>query len=52
MIVVDPTSQLCFRFIRMSMGGIGIGGPVGLAIGGAVLTGVDIAIGFFRLFLW
>ena len=31
---------------------ISLGRAEGLAISGAVLTGADIAIGFFRLSLW
>ena len=31
---------------------VSLGGAEGLAISGAVLTGADIAFGFFRLFLW
>ena len=31
--------------------GLAIGGAVGLAINGAILTGADIAVGFFRLSL-
>ena len=37
-------------FIRAAMG-LGIGRAVGLAIGGAVLTGTDVAVGFSGLVL-
>ena len=38
----------------MFVGGlaIGLGKIDGLAIGGPILMGADIAIGFFELFLW
>ena len=36
----------------MSVMSLGIGRVVGLAIGEAVLTEIDIAIGISRLFLW
>ena len=32
--------------------GLAIGGTVGLAIGGAVLTEMDVAVGFSGLSLW
>ena len=31
---------------------IGVGGVKGLAIDEAVSMGADVAVGFFRLFLW
>ena len=31
---------------------VGLGGAKNLAIGGAVLTGADVAVGFSRLSLW
>ena len=36
----------------MSMIGLGISRMVSLAIDGAILTGAEVAIGFFGLFLW
>ena len=51
MVVMDPTGQPCFRFIKKSMVGLGIGRAMGLAIGRAVLTGADVAISFSRLSL-
>ena len=64
MVVVDPTSWPRF-FIRATVGpasrprffvgaivGLAIGRAVGLATGGAVLTGADVAVSFFGLFLW
>ena len=48
--VVDLVSQLHF-FIRAAMG-LGIGKTVGLSIGRAILMETDVAVGFFRLFLW
>ena len=52
--MVDPTGQLRF-FIRAAMGPAGrphfFDALVSPAIGGAVLTEVDIAIVFFRLSL-
>lgn len=56
LVVVDPTDQLCFRFIRMIMMiltiGLAIDRAVGLAIGGVVLTKKKVAVGFFGLSLW
>ena len=46
---MDLASRLRF-FIGAAMG-LGIGRIVGLAIGGAILTGIDVAIGFFKLSL-
>ena len=40
-----------FRFIRISVMGVGLGEADGLAIGGAVLTEADVIVGFSRLFL-
>ena len=31
---------------------VGLSGAEGLVIGGALLTGTDVAVGFFRLSLW
>ena len=52
--VVNSASQPCFRFIGMSVVGLAIGlsGAKSLAIGGTILTGADVAIGFSELFLW
>ena len=41
-----------FRFIGTSAVVLGIGEAVGLAISGTVLTGANVAIGFFGLSLW
>ena len=49
-VVVDLAGRPRF-FIGAAMG-LGIGGVVGLAVGGAVLTGTDVAVGFFELSLW
>ena len=43
--VMDLASRPCFL-------AVGLGGADGLAIGGAVLTGSDIAVGFSGLSLW
>ena len=51
MVVVDPTGQHCFHFIRISMVGLGISRAVGLVIDGVILMGAYVAIGFFGLFL-
>ena len=51
MVVVDPTSRSYFYFIGMSVVGLGIGGVLGLAINEVILTVIDVAIGFSRLFL-
>ena len=48
--MVDLADQPHF-FVGAVMG-LGISGAVSLAIGGAVLIGTDIAIGFSRLSLW
>ena len=40
------------RFFIRAVIGLGISRVVGLAIGGAVLIGTDVAIGFSELFLW
>ena len=59
--VVDPISRP--RFIAVDPAGrprfgavvglaVGLGGADGLAIGGAVLTGANVAIGFSGLSLW
>ena len=53
--MVDPTGRPRFRFIGMSVVvdlAVGLSGVEGLAIGGAVSTGANIAIGFFGLSLW
>ena len=63
-VVIDPAGRLCF-FVGAAVGlasrpyffvgvtmGLVIGEMVDLAIGGAVLTRADIAIGFSGLFLW
>ena len=42
----------CFRFIGISIMGVDLGGVDSLAIGEAVSTGVDVAIGFSGLSLW
>ena len=42
---VDPAGRLCFL-------AVGLDGADGLAIGGAVLMGVDVAVGFSGLSLW
>ena len=39
------------RFFIGAVMGLGISGTVDLAIGGAVLTGMDVTIGFFGLSL-
>ena len=52
LVVVDPRGWPCFHFIGMFTMGLGIGRAKGLAIGGAILMGADIAISFFRLSLW
>ena len=52
--MVDPTSRPRFHFIGMSVVvdlAVGLGGVEGLAIGGAVLTGADITVGFSELSL-
>ena len=53
--MIDPTGRPHFRFIGMSVVmdlAVGLGGAEGLAIGGAVSTGVDVAVGFSGLFMW
>ena len=40
-----------FRFIGMSVMSVGLGGADGLVIDEAVLTGADVAVGFFGLSL-
>ena len=47
--IMDSISQSCFRFIGMSMIDLGIARAVGIAIGRAILTKIDIAIGFSKL---
>ena len=62
--VVEPTDWLRF-FVRAGVGpagrprffvgaimGLAINRAVGLAIGGAVSTGADVAVGFSGLSLW
>ena len=51
MMVVDPTGQSYFRFIRISAVGLEIDEVVGLAICGAILTGTNVVVGFFGLSL-
>ena len=48
--VVDPADWPCFRAVVGLA--VDLGKANGLAIGGAILTGLDVAIGFFGLFLW
>ena len=49
--MVDPTGRPRF-FVGAVVGlAIGLGRADGLAIGGAVLTGLDVAVGFSGLFL-
>ena len=48
--VVDPAGRPLF-FVRAAVG-LALGEVVGLAIGGAVLTGADVTVGFSGLFLW
>ena len=52
--VVDLVGRPCFHFIGMSVVGlaVGPGGTEGLAIGGAVWTGADVAVGFSGFSLW
>ena len=55
MVVMDLANKPCFRFIGMSVVidlAIGLGRAESLAIGGAVSTKADVAIGFFELSLW
>ena len=40
------------RFFVRTVMGLNISRAVGLAIGRAILTGIDITIGFFGLSLW
>ena len=49
-VVVDLTDWPRF-YIRAAIG-LGIDKVVGLAIGGTISTGTDIAVGFFGLSLW
>ena len=50
--VVEPTSRPRF-FVGAVVGlAVGLSGADGLAIGGAVLTEADIAVGFSGLSLW
>ena len=51
-VVVDPISRSCFRFIGMSMGSLGMGGVMSLGLSRAVLTKVDVVVGFFGFLLW
>ena len=44
--------QLYFRFIGVSVIGVGLGKADSLTIGGAVLTGADVTVDFSRLCLW
>ena len=52
--VVDLIGQSHFHFVRIFVMDftIGLGGAESLAIGEAILTETDIAIGFFELSLW
>ena len=47
---VDPASRP--RFGAVVGLAIGLGGVDGLAIGGAISTGREVAVGFSRLSLW
>ena len=47
--MIDLASQP--RFFVKAVVGLVIGRAVGLAIGGAILIRMDIAVGFFELFL-
>ena len=55
-VVVDPIGRP--RFFAVDPAGrprflaVGLGGADGLAIGGAVSTGADVAVGFSGLSLW
>lgn len=49
--VINPIDWPYFYFIVVVVS-LDIGGATGLAIVGAVLIGVKVAIGFFGLFLW
>ena len=49
---IGPANWPYFRFIEMSVVNVGLGRADGLIIGGAILRGADVAIGFFKLFLW
>ena len=51
---MDLAGQPRFYFIGMSVVGliVGLKRAKGLAIGGAVLTGANVAIGFSGLSLW
>ena len=40
------------RFFVKAAIGLGIDGVIDIAIGGAVSTGIDIAVGFSRLSMW
>ena len=50
--MVDLISQSCFCFIEISIEGLGISGVIGLVIDRTVLMEIDVAVGFFGLFLW
>ena len=49
---IGPTGWPRFRFTGRFMVGVGLGGVDSLAIGGAVSTKVDVAVGFSKLFFW
>ena len=51
--MVDLIGRPCFRFIKIFIVGliVDLGGADSLAINGAVLTGLDVAIGFSELSL-
>ena len=50
--IMNLISQLGFYLIKVSIEGLGIGKAVGLAIGGAILTKINVNIDFSRLSLW
>ena len=53
--MVDPTGQPHFYFIGIFVVvdlAIVLGEMEGLAIGAAIVTGADVAVGFFGLSLW
>ena len=49
---IGPASRPYFRFIEVSVVGIGLSEADGLAIGGAVLKEADVAVRFSGLSLW
>ena len=50
MIVVDQTSQLCFRFIGVSIESLDISTATDIIIDEAVLTEINIIVSFIGLF--